>query len=95
MIGLDQNDETRGIQSSVHPTKTTKFMESIKKPKQTDTCYNIHSTYFTDKGLNIDSTFTTKSTTFATIKHSRLGDWNRALTSVLSRVNMLAIFMSS
>ncbi len=95
MIGLDQNDETWDTQSAAPPTKTTQFMESMKKPKLTDTCYNIDSTYFTDKGLNIDSTFTTKSTTFATIKHSRLGDRDRALASVLSMVNMLDILMSS
>ncbi len=69
-------------------------MESIKKPKLTDICYNIDSTYFTVKGLNIDSTSTTKRVTFATIKHSRLGDWDIALASVLRMVDMLDIFMS-
>ncbi len=47
-------------------------METIKKPKLTEICYTIDSAYFTDKGLNIDSTFTTKCATFAQIKHSRL-----------------------
>ncbi len=69
-------------------------MESIKTSKLTDTCYNIDSTYFIDKGLNIDNTLTTKSATYATIKHSRLGDLDRALTAVLSMVNMLDMFMS-
>ncbi len=75
MIGLDINDETWDPKSASPPTKPTKFMKPIKKRKLTNTCYNINSTYFTDKGLSIDSNFTSKSTTFATIliKHSSLG----------------------
>ncbi len=74
MIGLDLNDETSDPKSASPPTRPTKFREQIKKPKLTDTCYNIDLTYFTDKGLSLDSIFSTKSTTYATIKNSRLGD---------------------
>ncbi len=57
------------MKSTAPQTKTTKCMEYIKKPKPTVICYNKSTSesltmyyrfYLPDKGLNIDSIFTTK-----------------------------------
>ena len=95
MLGLKDNEDTWDSFSSTPPSKPPKFFEQVKKPKSTEIAYGVDSTYFPDKGLNLESCLNIKPSALASVKYSRLADWDKTLAQVLGMVNMLDIFMSS
>jgi hypothetical protein len=95
MLGLTDNEDNWDAGASQAPPKLTKFLDSVKKPKSSETTYAINSSRFSDKGLSVESSLAPKNNKLASVKHSRIGDWDKAFASVISIVNMMDIFLSS